>query len=97
MITTKRNDVAVSRVKDIPEVEHWVVFIDESLSYDSGYDHLRGSDSTLQYITYRMFLDEEAVREFIIKDDAATYGRKTYRVARVIPATVQKQVSIKIT
>lgn len=94
MALLPRTETYVSDVKDVPQDEHWAVMINETMSYDDGYGE--GRMSTKQYFTYIAFANEEALRNWILQNDNTAYGKKTYRVLHVQPATVCKQVTIKI-
>lgn len=86
----------VTYLKDFPDNAHFAVLIEESFSYDDGYGE-RGMSSTsthhgLQYIA---FANESALNAWVRETDASAYGRKTYRVIRCTPVTVQKTVSFE--
>jgi hypothetical protein len=84
----------VSSLDKLPKDAHFAVIQNESITVP-GYD--RGDPSTSEtIISYIAFENEEALRAWIIKEDATMYSRKEYRVIRVDPVVIKKTVAIEL-
>ncbi len=94
---TKRRIKFPSEVKDLPTEEHFAILVDASFSYDDGYgEHGSRSTSTHRSLSYMVMESAEEVQAWILANDARKYGMESYRVIRVKPVNVTKQVSIEL-
>jgi hypothetical protein len=94
----REDEVYVSEIKDLPADEHYAVLVNDSFSYNDGYDEGPGrsaSYSTHRNLQYIAFRDIEKLKDWILKNDNSSY-RKEYKIVRVKTLTVSKQVTIGI-
>lgn len=80
-------------VGQIPTVEHFVVLVDKYMSYDDGYgDHARASMSTLNYLDYQYFDNEESLSAWIIEHS----NEKNFKVFKVKPVAFELTAVLKL-
>jgi len=91
-----------SRTAQIPKVEHFAALVDSSFSYsdDNADGRGRSGNSTFNSIEYVVLGDADAAIEWVrAREEAArtSYGRQeSYRIVRVNPVEVERQVSFSI-
>ena len=83
----------VNRVSDIPTSAHAAVIQEESIEVP-GYD--RGDPSTTETIVKYIAFESDLVLEKWILAQDGKYGAREYRVIRVHPVTIKKQVTLEL-
>lgn len=89
-------------VADVPNEDHWVIIKNDSV-------HIPGDDrsrthpghgypeSTKNYLSYEVYLTQEKLLEAIKELEEPRYGNRTqYKVLKVTPMSVKKQVSLSV-
>jgi hypothetical protein len=93
---------ATTQTAQLPKVEHFAALVDSSFSYsdDNADGRVRNSTSTFNSIEYIVLGDADAAIEWVrAREEAArtSYGRQeSYRIVRVNPVEVERQVSFSI-
>lgn len=94
----KKNEIYVSEIKNLPAGEHYAVLVNNSFSYNDGYDEGPGrsaSYSKHESLQYIAFHDVDKLKDWILQNDEGQYGgRKTYKIVHVKPVTVSKKITI---
>lgn len=89
-----RGPIYVTNVEKMPSEPHFAVFVNESFRYDDGYgEHGQTSYSTHESLQYIAFLDMEELKDWVLRQDSRS---PSFRVVRIAPCVVTKQVSIGI-
>jgi hypothetical protein len=89
--------------EDVPNVEHWVILKNDGV-YVPGDERSRTNPghgypaSTHNYLDYHVYLTEEKLLKAIEELETPQYGgnRTAYRVIKVTPMAVKKQVNISV-
>lgn len=87
-------DKFVNKPQDIPVEEHFAIF-EEASYYTDGYD--RGDPGTNNpFVQYRAYLTKDSLLEGIRQFEAAPYGKKSYRVCKVIPMKIEISIDVAV-
>jgi hypothetical protein len=97
-----RADKHVTTIADVPTVEHWAIFKTNSV-FIPGDERSRTNPGhgypaeTRHFIAYEAYLTEEKLLQAIKELEEPRYGgRNEYRVAKIVPMKIKKEMSITI-
>ena len=93
-MTYKLNYTYHSTLKEFPKTEpHYAVLIENYITYDDGYgSHGQSSYSSKHYLEYISFDDEEALKEWIVKNK----DKSKYQVIYVKPIEPKITVNVDV-
>lgn len=87
-------DKFVSKPEDIPQEEHFAIF-EAASYYTDGYDRSDPGTNT-PFVQYRAYLTKDSLIEGIRQFEAVSYGKKSYRVCKIIPMKIQISIDVAV-
>jgi hypothetical protein len=96
-MTYKQDHSYHSNFKEFPDKTHYAVLIARSITYDDGYGEdyghgSRASYSTKEYFDYISFVDEAALKAWVIDNRE----KGNYRVIHVRPIDTKITVTVEV-
>jgi len=85
--------IYVHSAEDVPSVPHFAALVSDTVMVP-GYDQGDPSESA-NVISYIAFEAEDVLQKWLLETDAS-YSRKSYRIIKVIPAKVERRVTINV-
>lgn len=95
-------DKRVTSANDVPVAEHFAIFESDSY-YTEGDERSRTypghgySATTTNFIKYEAYFTEQRLLMAIKEKEESSYSRKSYKVCKIIPLTIQKTLAISVT
>lgn len=87
-------DKFVNKPQDIPAEEHFAIF-EEATYYTDGYD--RSDPGTNNpYVKYEAYLTKEKLLQAIREKEAASYGKKSYKVCMIVPMKIEISIDVAV-
>jgi hypothetical protein len=87
-------DKFVSKPQDIPVEEHFAVF-EEATYHTEGYDR-NDPGTTTSFVQYRAYMTKDKLLEAIRQNEAVSYGKKSYRVCKIIPMKIEISIDVAV-
>jgi hypothetical protein len=87
-------DKFVSKPEEIPLEEHFAIF-EAASYYTEGYD--KGDSGTnTPFVQYRAYLTKETLLEGIRQSESSGYGKKSYKVCKIIPMRIEISIDVAV-
>lgn len=87
-------DKFVSKPEEIPQEEHFAIF-QAATYYTDGYDR-NDPGTNNPFVKYEAYLTKEKLLEAIRENEAVSYGKKSYRVCKILPMKIQISIDVAV-